>query len=222
MNKKAQALKVVAFIAFIAPFFIKGIYNPSTTILTGIIQYPDTIQTVPTSRIYYFGSKIISTVVSNEKKAQYNIALHNTNDLYLLVIDSISWSSEENTIKHLISPHQNNYKLYSLNSEKTIGNNSYHLNWKIESAELIDGIIPDNTIILILNPSWVSKVHGGDSIYLPTITLRSDLGDEATLRRATEALLLEALHSDSVHTKVSSAVKKQHTPRITTILSPAA
>jgi len=225
MNIKAQTV-VLGLIGIV----LVTLYTPITlgythlgALYTGTIQFPLGIKKTPSVRIYFTGNKILSTVCSESKKTTFTISSHNCHKpLYIVVTEDVQWDSDENTIKNLKTNPHNPYKFYCIAPKTKKETDMPCAGWNIQEVSLDNhGTIPDNTIVIVLNPEWVESFKGGDSITLPTIYIRSNIvtmvSGEDNLHAITEALLLNAIDSDSIHKKRMCIVKPQY--HIKTVLA---
>jgi hypothetical protein len=207
MNKKAKIITLIAIAIITLNSNLQGSHQPS--MYMGNIQFPSTLSKTPAVRLYFAGNKIVCTSNDEHKKVSFNVApIQPHIPLYLLIIEQVQWEADENTIKYLKTDPRKPYRFYRLHFDGSTGN------WSLKEKALNgSGQIPDNTIIVIIAPDWIDKIEGGNRITLPTIYLRQNLvdliGSEVALQNTTQALLLGAIDSDSIHKKREQVVKRQ-------------
>lgn len=215
MNKKAKIVMLVALTMMGLNNDLWSSMQPS--MYMGNIQFPSTLSKTPAVRVYFAGNKIACSSNDEHKKVSFNVSpIQHHVPLYLLIIDQVQWQADENTIKYLKTDPRKPYRFYRLQWDSAAGT------WRLKEKLLAgNGQIPDNTIIVIIAPDWVSTIEGGNTITLPTIHLHQNLvdliGSEAALQNTTQALILSAIDSDSIHKRREQIVKRQC--KIKTVLS---
>lgn len=216
MNRKVQIL-ALSCIGFLVSSWTP-LAHAWTPMYSGAIQFPSELKEIPAVRIYLSGNKITSTEQNNTKKTTFTISTCQPNQpLYVLVTENVRWHAEENTIKNLRANPHNTYRFYCLHpttpNKKDGGIASGY--WHIQELALdAQGNIPDNTVIVIMDPEWIEDIKGGDSITLPTLHVRPNIlelvGSERALHATTESLLLSAIDSDTIHKKINHVIKPQY------------
>ncbi len=188
--------------------------------MLGCIQYPF-IKKVPQTRIYTFGKKIdflLCEIVHECNQFVFRIPqVMHTKTYYLLIIKQVHQKMiSNNTVDYLkILPDQPYifYKLTLIEKVDEEGNKTY--SWLIESVALDKetGRIPDESIIVCLDPSHVDSLSGGSAFELPTINLKSDLiellGSEELLQTDANRLLLSSIDSDTVHATINQKIRQK-------------
>lgn len=205
-------------------------YGPAKTVYYGTIQFPMNLRTLPAIRIYYKGRRISGETNNDTKKASFNIVDENPqNSFHLLFTEHLQFETEQseqggqsNVIKYLKVPENSHYKFYTLSLannnpflEEAAENVSNKMRWHIRKhgkAALHNGIIPDNTIIVCLDPDYVEKVEGGSTTTLPTIKIRSDIvtfvGSEEKIHEKSDELQLSlVMDCDAIHAAVQQEIR---------------
>lgn len=201
----------------------------NTTIYVASVQFPAAVKELPSIRAYFAGRKI-----SGEPDGDQLLFTIETDrsmrKLYLLVVEDISFAFDE-TVQYLKLKPNTEYKLWSLElMHKKNSNNTPHklaggikLNgddsspyfW-IMHEELIDmrtGRVPDNTIVVLYDPSFFeTDLTGGSSVYLPKLMISSNIlkrvGSEEKLHEISTRFLLSALNSDTLHATPKYAIEQ--------------
>jgi len=207
MNRKVQILSLGLMLLMF------GSWNSAAGMYVGAVQFPRTLKKIPSLPIYFAGNKIPCNLSNESKQITFNIPSYQRNTpLYILVTEHIQWNAEENTIKYLKVNTSQPYKLYLVSPQK---NNEQGVLWETQEQALdCDGKIPDNTLIIVFNPTLVEGLEGGNSITLPRLCTYSNLleriGTEEQLHAMTEFLLLAALDTDSIHKKIQHTIKPHY------------
>jgi len=200
--------------------------NPALhTLLMGSIQFPKAVTTIPTIRIYFAGHTIAGEISHNSKTISFSIPEDKTcSEFNMLitqkfekVVDTKSFAPS-NTIKYLKQSLSQPYKLYKItksncsikknNSDLIQAEPAWIINEQLFDAK--NSRIPDNTIIIRCDPSWIDRLEGGDTINLPRIILKSDLlalaESEEKLHEKVTELLLSSLEDDTIHSRITKTV----------------
>jgi len=212
------------------------------TSFVGSIKFPKIIQKVPAIKVYCRGSKIPCDILERAKKLTFTIdSPKHIKKFYVLVTaDKIhpvlvqtkkdDHSFEQNTIDHLkLNPDQS-YKLYSFELVQEIVKEESAANtpgvgtqkntepkivysWKVEVVQLPEsGRIPDDAIIIRLNPDHIKTIKGGSAIAFPTIYIKDDLIKTAENKFHEESVevILASLDIDTIHANIRQEVKRDH------------
>lgn len=193
--------------------------HAKTSLMIGAIQFPQSIQTVPTIRIYSCGKKIpLQLCMPDHESKQFmfhipQITMQQT-QFHILVTPEIHFSHknstlERNTIDYLKVPSHQAYAFYELTlaPTKDSSNNTTH-SWTIDKKNLdtTTGKIPDEAIIICYDPSCIDSLSGGSTFELPTINFKPNLltllGSEHELQKLSNKMLLSAIDSDTVHATI--------------------
>lgn len=212
-------------------------------LMLGTIQFPKTLETIPNLRIYHSGKIISGKVDSSNKTVSFSIPKYSSSQIRysLIITESIEFASPKpgvrsdgpgNIIEYIKVPDGNDYKLYTLllvprfsDEPGTQSKPSY--NWRIlQDRTRLNNKIPDDAIIVLLDPNWIENVQGENAIELPTIKIRSDVvelsGSAQNFYDKSTQLLLAAIDSDTMHDPISNnQTIKQEQNRVT-IAAPVA
>ena len=204
------------------------------SLFTGIIQFPLDIMDLPNIRIYYAGHKITTEMDDHAKKVIFTIPeIKERSFFYLLFVTNIECCTHENTVPFLKLKKNQPYKFYSLqriqnpkNKRKRTDLNQTEYTWIVKelSLTLPDGRIPDDTIIIYYNPSYIQAVEGGAAIEFPKIFIKPDIlsfvGGQQKLEHMSNTWFLAALNTDLIHDSLQPEVVIKNQPK--TILAMAA
>jgi len=197
----------------------------SKVLYSGSIQFPK-MHKLPNVRIYWKGYRVKCECNDDSKKITFIFADDNNQPSFkLLFTESLQFETEQNVVKYLKIQDGMPYKFYSLTLAKADSlldeyadkNGAPKAAWRIHEYRnaLHNGIIPDDTIIICLNPNYVEKVEGGDSITLPTIKIRNDVlafaGSEEKLHQHADELFLSlVMDCDAIHTAMQQEVRPKY------------
>lgn len=206
----------------------------------GTIQFPSALKKVPLVRVYCGGNRITSQNLDSAKQATFTVPFEERRrtTFSLLITQTIKFQPEEgtNTIQYLKIDPEQDYKFYVLELIKTEQpkhiasddffnaehmaklnqshpNNQFTYEWKIIEHTLLNGRIPDDTIIVCYNPDYIENLSGGNAVELPHIYIKDNVlnlaGSEAQLHDASAALLLSSLDTDAIHASIHQEVKHE-------------
>lgn len=201
------------------------------SLLMGTIQFPQTIGTVPTLRIYCAGKIIPCTIDQENKSISFTIPKYAQQQHFNLVItekvnfgfsSSKYQSSPNNTPSFMKLADGQPYLLYSLLltpefSETEQAHLTYR--WRVRPDTVSkDRKVPDDAIVICYPANWVAGVTSANSFELPTIEIKPNLLEltesEQQLRQASAKLMLAALDSDTMHATQAQPTIKQDKNRI--------
>lgn len=226
MNKLIFCIIILSFFHILCGFEEK-------TVFIGSIQFPSALELLPSLRIYYAGKKISTELDEDANRILFSIPEQKNRTLfYVVVTPKIKFVSNENTIEYLKLISGLPYKFYviELNTTEEITqkkrvkfsltsndqlipcstNTKY--SWTIkELTNLPAGRIPDETIIICFDPTYIQKLEGGNAIEFPRIVVKPDLlklvGSEAKFHELSTKWFLAALDTDTIHEPPSSEIK---------------
>lgn len=194
--------------------------------IVGKIQFPHTVQQVPSMRVYYCGKKIDfywCEVDNSAKQFSYQIPYQLGQTVFhlLIVNDHPEWvainskyNEENNTIDYLKIPANKPHRRFvcTLPHDAVGKKNSQ---WTVREEPLpANGHITEvaTTIIICYPPALVEKVVGNTALELPTIVLKEDIlqmvGSEKLLHELSNQMILSCLDSDAIHASVQQKVKQ--------------
>lgn len=204
------------------------------SLFIGNIVFPSTLEMVPSIRIYYAGRKIICENDDFGKKVTFSIPEHKQRTFFfLLITPHIEFASHENTVPFLKLKKGAPYKFFAMElvmhevskKRKTPGSNEkqYAYSWVVKPIDLsvVDGRIPDETIIVRYNPEFVSALEGGSMIEFPKIIINPDIikmvGSETKLHEYSNRWFLASLNTDTIHDTAQSEIRM--VPQSKTVLA---
>lgn len=212
-------IKSILF-GFIGLLILSTVNNASTqkSLFIGSIQFPSTINLVPSIRVYYAGGKIICETDDNSKKVIYSIPeFKQRTFFYLLISHDVEFCSHENTVPFLKLKNNCPHKFYALqripveSKKRKRGETAQpEFTWIVKelNLQLPDGRIPDETIIVRYNPEYVETIEGGNAIEFPKIIIKKDIlklvGSENKLHDISNNWLLAAMNTDTIHEATQS------------------
>lgn len=187
------------------------IYSLDKNVFQGSILFPKDIKKLPNISIYRRGLKIKTEEEASNHKIQFTISEDKSSKrFYLIISKEITPKVDDNTVKYLTvdtSNNHKNYKFYELalftnqelvvnpkTKQEEIKENSF---WSVQRMKLgKEGVIPDDTLMIIFNPDYVDKIEGGNSLELPSIVLIKNLikkaGSEKKFTDETNELVLSS------------------------------
>lgn len=212
------------------------------SLMIGTIQFPQSIQTIPIIRVYSCGKKIpfqlcevdldakqfIFRIPEIRQKTRHNILI--THEIHFETQVHKNQQLTSNTINYLKVPHHQDYTFYELTLTETKDKQDKAIStWIIEEKKLNahTGQIPDETIIICYDPSYVDSLSGGSPFELPAITLKSNLiallGSEAELQKRSNSMLIAAIDPDTVHATIKPKYQQKTSPKsYVTLVAPVA
>lgn len=213
-------IKLLLTTTLLIPFLNNAIEEK--TLFIGSIQFPASVQVIPSVRIYYAGRKISTEMNADGNRILFSIPEQKNRTLfYLLITPEFQFVSKENTIEYLKLKSRMPYQFYvielmatqeaaptnkrqrfSITGSET---NSTKYQWNIKELplNLPSNRIPDETIIICFDPSYVEKLQGGNAVEFPKIIIKPDLltllGSEQKLHELSTSWFLAALNTDTIH-----------------------
>ena len=211
--------KFILILACIGLYLTNAVHaSEEKTLFIGSIQFPASVQVTPSIRIYYAGRKITTEIDQENNRILFSIPEQkNRSFFYLLITPEIRFVSHENTIEYLTLKPGLGHSFYALEliarqdtSQKGLKQNPLRpaaITYKWQVHELLlnlpSGRIPDETIIVCFDPSYVQKLEGGNAVEFPKIMIKPDLlkivGSEQKLHDLSTKWFLTALHTDTIH-----------------------
>lgn len=196
------------------------------TIFPCSIEFPKAVKEIPQICIYHEGERFACEVDNESKRTCFTIPVdRDCITFYLLVTSSLQCeASEENTVQYLKTDTEKPYKFYKMKlmraarkrystpseKEKKPGEDS----WIVKQKELsIDGRIPDDTIIVLLNAEYVDNLKPDKGFELPTIVIKNNVleiaGSESVLHDNAIKLLLSSLDYNPLHSSNQMHTKQE-------------
>lgn len=219
------------------------IIRAAQSLFIGTIQFPTILKKVPCLRIYYGGHKITGEPNDKTKQLIFSIPeigekMGQNKKFHLVITESIQFEIEENTVKYVkIAPKQA-YKCVEIEQIKhesmaphthspgefdgarlVIPETKVSYTWRVTKKGLDEhGQLPDNAIVICLSPTYIDRIEGGSKAEFPRIIIKTDLldivGSEKKLHEEETELLLSAINSDALHSKINQEIKNQSTKTI--------
>jgi hypothetical protein len=191
---------------------------------TGTIQFPTQIDRVPSIRVYHAGRKILTSVSENSHRVTFSLPEQKT-IYYLVITPKIEFVSEENIVKYLtlspgakvkvyvlelVAPEQGNASRYSIaTAMENTALKPWHIREVVPPTE--NARIPDDALIVCLDPSWLSVIEGGSPVDFPKIVIKNDivaqLGSEERVQEVAAQWLLAALNTDAIHGNLEQEIQ---------------
>ena len=218
----------ISLLVLLISFLVTSETTIAKSLAFGSIEFPKTIKTVPSIRIYYLGQIVSTNIDSINKSLSYNISkAGNPTQFNVLITPQIGFgflpskyqSTISNTPTFLKLKPRMPYKFYSfqLVSAQNHGKLTYH--WQIEEKQVDDPSlkIPDDAIVICLNPEWIS-IKSSTTCELPSISISPRslelCGFEQGLHDALAKIRLIALDSDRMHSVQEEVHVKQQENRL--------
>ncbi|MFZ5953713.1 MAG: hypothetical protein ACOYT8_01285 [Candidatus Dependentiae bacterium] len=227
-------MKKLFFIIFTLLYVQNSLSFIEKTVFSGTIQFPLTLKKVPDVRVYCAGRKISGELDHETKKVSFAISDYRQRTFFYMVIVNAKNMSYEltapktNTIEYLKINPTEPYKFYAIElvlipEEKTDNveqknNATMVYKWLIKEIELPqNGRLPDDTIIVCYEPTFVERLDGGSSFEFPKIIVKPDVlkitGSEEKLHQESAKILISALDLDTIHANIRQEVKQFAHPK---------
>jgi hypothetical protein len=221
-----SAASLLSHVAFDDDYFCG--YARAKTVYYGTIQFPMNLHHIPDIRIYYKGYRISCETNNETKRATFSIVDENhRSDFKLLFTEHLQFeTTEQNVVEYLKVPDYATYKFFSLNLIKTNpfleeteegSSNGHKTTWKVRELRkaLHNGIIPDDTIIVCMDPNYIEKINGGNTTTLPSFKIRHDLvkfvgSEEKIQQKADELLLSMVMDCDAIHATLQQEIHPKY------------
>ncbi len=228
-------------ITFIYTLFSVLILSTVTTptmqaysIIPGTIQFPQNISKTPTTRVYHGGEIRQCTIDQDKRTITFNIPKYpQQSQFHVLFTETIDFSyytskyqtSTNNTAAYVKLKDQQPYLLFTLTLIPKItktkdGDSLVTHTWHIDKVTNRDknNKIPDDAIIICLDPDWIHSMKSYNSFEFPTILIKQNIfelsGSEKAFYEQAVRLQLAAIDSDTLHSTSSQQIMKQEQNRI--------
>lgn len=203
MNKKSLFSTILVLLAITSS--LKAFTDRK--LMVGIIDLPAHFQKLSNIRIWQGGTIIACDIDARSKKISFELSIEKSQTFfYLVVIDDIIPSIEDNTVHYFSATKTADYKIFSLNliTDETANDTRHH--WVTKELHIPLSRIPDDAIIVYFPGSYVERLDGGSSIELPKIVLKKNLNQE-TVHMAFTKQILKAINYDSLHASITREIK---------------
>lgn len=214
----------------------------------GSIQFPITLNHVPSMRVFCGGNKISCEKNDIAKRITFTIPEDKQRTQFAVVItEHVKFEVVEgsNTIEYLKIPAQQPYKMYMLelikvakeepteSKKPTRGSSlyastqdsAYSYEWLIheEKGNLVDGRIPDDAVVVYFKPEYVQSLKGGNAFELPRIMIKKDIaqlaGSEEKLHDFSKSLIISSLDLNAIHANVQAQVTQEYHRTLITLVT---
>jgi hypothetical protein len=217
---RKNALLLVSLICLI----VTSSYTQS--LIMGCIQFPKELPSVPSVRIYYSGKIIKTTPDHEQKKIHFSLPKFGRQFRYSIVITPLlefAKNTKADTpimIDFMKLPNTQNYKMFTLllmpkfqDPEDTDAKLEYA--WRVKDDWILnkDHKIPDDAIIICMDPQWIDHIGGATEYELPTVYVKSNVvnicGSSDNFYDQSAKILLAAMDSDAFHNASEEPYIKQ-------------
>lgn len=222
---------------FLLVFFNKKIELQAAEqrLFTANIQWPVHLQNTPSIRAYHMGKKIPTEVHEDAHRVSFSINVPaNRTILYLIVTPQIEFACQDNVVKCLTLCPRQAHRVYVLEliapenaldpqskrfSLTSIDQTTPHWQVKEMIAPISNARIPDESLIVCLDPYWIQSVEGGNIVELPKITIRNDIvriaGSQDKVQEEAAKWLIAAINTDTIHGTLDKEVHIGLQPKTT-------
>ena len=180
----------------------------------GTIQFPKAVQSIPTLCGYYKGTRfsITSDTSRSTSTAHFEIQEEKEcNQLGILFTTQVKPVGHGKKIHGLAVPKGIGYTYYHV--WRAQGDYAWRFNHWITQVKTLasDRMIPENCIIILLNPEFVQTVEKGswsqqsNVVQLPTVVIKSADDINTTIHKAAATLSLAAMDLNAIHAPVKTA-----------------
>lgn len=151
-------------------------------ILTGVIQFSEKTSAIPSIKVRAGGADLPCELSQQNKQCIFRLKTKPTSTFFYLVIASQfdARLSGDNTIDYYKVPTHTKYQAYALEYQISAeGAGAGKGSWKVHNFLLPKETrrIPDEAIIVYLDPSYIASIEGGSSIEFPVITIKHNLSE---------------------------------------------
>ncbi len=181
----------------------------------GTIKYPASLKTVTAPHVYFEGRSIPVEISAQNYEAHFNLYAKNSSVIKVLVVNgSLKPSCKDNGIPTgLKIPERIDYKYYicsqqeitnSEEPEKKSESEKCLMNWSFKEQELTNREVPQQTLIIMLNPTLIDLNSPTWDILsnftpLPIITIKNNAKTIKLLVEQDIRLHLAALEMNTLH-----------------------
>jgi len=238
MNRKGLHIAIIiCMLAYGQKSTSWNMYSFDKNVFVGNIIFPQNVKSIPQISLYRRGIKIKSETDHDANKTQFTISEDKTcNEFYLLITQNVKANVKDNTVHNLAIDLNQNYKFYKIQMIQINGAPRHPLAekntdekdefaWQIASLNMHkDGVLPDNTLIIIFNPEYVEKLEGGNDLELPKIIIKKNIlelaGSQEKLLVEADALIMGSLDFLTLsHIKPKPEIKLQAEKKLIMVMS---
>lgn len=204
MNKKSLFSTILVFLS-LSSFFLQAFTDRK--LIVGTIDLPAHFEKLTNVRVWHGGKIIACDIDTKSKKISFELSIEKSQAFfYLVVIDDIIPSIEDNTVHYFSATKNADYKIYSLTCANQEGTSEVTFHWTMKQLHIPLSRIPDDAIIVYFPGSYVDHLEGGSSIELPKLVIKKSLNQE-TVYTAFTKQLLKAINYDSLHASITRDIK---------------
>lgn len=191
------------------------------TVYPCTIEFPKIVKKIPELCIYHGGERFVGEVDTTGRRSCFHLPIDRScTSFTLLVTQDLQFESEKNTVQFLKIDPQQPYKYYSMQliraSRRRFPGSQQQQEpdqWIIRPSRLSpDGRIPDETIILLMNPSYIDRVEGSNGFELPTLYIKDNVldlaGSQQELLDQAVELVLSSLDYKPIHANLKTETRQ--------------
>ena len=201
-------------------------------LFTGVIQFPSTVDSLESIPVYHAGRRIVSRVEEQSHRITFTVPDSKT-IFYLIMTTAIDFVCQDNLVHYLTLNPSVACKVYVLEltgSDTPSGRFSLALHektggslWHIREVTppTPNARIPDDSIIVWLDPAWIARIEKGNSVEFPRIIIRPDLaafvGSAQKNSEKIQEWLVASLDLNGIHGAIEQAIQMR--PQSKTVLA---
>ncbi len=213
-------IKHIYLFVILASCWAISLYSQS--LIMGSIQFPRELPSVPSVRIYYSGKIIKCTADQEHKRITFSLPKFGRQFRYSIVVTpALDFATTPQVDATMISfmklAQGQDYKMFNLFlAPKFADPNDTHAkleyNWRVNNDFIFnqERKIPDDAIVICMDPMWVDRFAPATEFELPTLHIKSDIatlcGSQENFYDESTKILLAAMDSDAFH----DAYSKEH------------
>jgi hypothetical protein len=206
-------------------FFVQHMVHSysNSTIFPCTVEFPRAVKKIPELCIYHKGERFVGEADTTGHRTCFHLPIDRSCTTFtLLVTQGIQFESEQNTVQFLKIDPQQPYKLYSMQLVRTPRRRSMDLQqqqqnsdqWIISSERVdVHGRIPDETIILLMDPRYIDRVEGSSGFELPEIYIKENVlelaGSLQHLLDQSIELVVASLDYKPIHASLKAATRQE-------------
>ena len=200
------------------------------SLIMGTIQFPRDLPSIPGIRIYHSGKIINATPDHENKTLTFSLPRYGQQFKYtILVTRSLDFATTKSDLGTMIDFMRlaagQDYKMFTLllvpkckEPHEREAKLSY--TWRIKQDLILnrEHKIPDDAIVICLDPQWVDTMSGTSELELPTLFIKSNLeqicGSQSIFYDQLAQIVLTAMDSDIYHNRDTKHNIKQLQNRV--------
>ena len=215
MNKQIFKINLLILLSF----FSMQASSPYT-VLPCTIEFPQSVEKVPQICVYQSGERFTCEIDHEGKRACFILPADKLcTTFHLVITDGLSFEAQDNTVQCLKINPKHSYKFYEMELIKATQKqtspdkkkqNTDH--WIVTEHKLVDGKIPDEAIIVLLNANYIQHLRADRGFELPAIVVKKNVlsiaGSEKKLQDKAIELLLTSLDYNPLHETIKAHTKQ--------------